>query len=166
MAGDFNDLLLHDEKVGRAYQPNCLINGFCRTVEFCGLFNVGFMGNKFTWEREAANSDHSALFMSLRVIIIRYAHKSFRFENSWLCEENIQDVVHSAWKEGDFGTFHDRVVHCGEVLKQCGLERKKLFKEKLRQSKQQMSRYRTLRDSQSIELYYTDHTTYLEVLRQ
>ncbi|KAF2323514.1 hypothetical protein GH714_035863 [Hevea brasiliensis] len=67
--------------------------------------------------------------MSRGVTIIRYAHKPFRFENSWLCEENIQDVVHSAWAEGDFGTFHDRAVHCGEVLKQWGLERKKLLRE-------------------------------------
>lgn len=49
--GDFNDLLSHNEKRGGRKQPQTLIDGFSDTVVDCGLYDLGFVGAKYTWER-------------------------------------------------------------------------------------------------------------------
>ncbi|XP_074337494.1 uncharacterized protein LOC141674688 [Apium graveolens] len=49
--GDFNDLISIDEKSGGNQHSRSLIEGFVQTVDDCGLLDLGFEGEKFTWER-------------------------------------------------------------------------------------------------------------------
>ena len=49
--GDINDLLAHSKKRGGAPHPNWLINGFCKVVTECDLFELRLLGGQFTWER-------------------------------------------------------------------------------------------------------------------
>lgn len=49
--GDFNDLMAEDEKRGGQCHPRALLNGFAETIMNCGLVDLGFTGDKFTWER-------------------------------------------------------------------------------------------------------------------
>lgn len=39
------------EKLGGCAPPQNLLDGFSNTVEQCGLQDLGFSGNMFTWER-------------------------------------------------------------------------------------------------------------------
>ena len=49
--GDFNDLMTEDEKKGGKHHPRALLKGFSETIMDCGLTDLGFTGDKFTWER-------------------------------------------------------------------------------------------------------------------
>lgn len=49
--GDFNDLMAANEKRGRRNHPRSLLQGFSSTVYDCGLQDLGFQGEQFTWEK-------------------------------------------------------------------------------------------------------------------
>lgn len=49
--GDFNDMLFSEEKRGGREQPAGLLRGFTKAIDDCGLLDLGFVGEKFTWER-------------------------------------------------------------------------------------------------------------------
>lgn len=48
--GDFSDIMFIDEKRGGRMHPRSLMEGFVQTVGGCGLVDLGFEGEKFTWE--------------------------------------------------------------------------------------------------------------------
>ncbi|KAL8101548.1 hypothetical protein AgCh_033450 [Apium graveolens] len=56
-AGDFNDLMYGDEKRGGREHPTRLLLGFTTTVNNCGLRDLGYVGEKFTWERSRGKSN-------------------------------------------------------------------------------------------------------------
>lgn len=45
------------KKKGGQCHPRALLNGFSDTIVECGLANLGFTGDKFTWER-SRRTDH------------------------------------------------------------------------------------------------------------
>lgn len=47
-AGDFNKLLKSHEKLGGRLRPYGQMEKFREVLDECGLFNLGFVGNKFT----------------------------------------------------------------------------------------------------------------------
>lgn len=47
--GDFNDIFEFDEKEGGRPKEKRKIDTFRSMVEECGLYNVSFQGQKFTW---------------------------------------------------------------------------------------------------------------------
>lgn len=49
--GDFNDLLTRDEKRGGKAHPRHLPEGFAETLVDCGLTDLGFTGEKYTWKK-------------------------------------------------------------------------------------------------------------------
>lgn len=52
VVGDFNEILFHFEKVrGRPRNEN-FISNFRNTMEDCGLSDLGFKGDPFTWSNK------------------------------------------------------------------------------------------------------------------
>lgn len=51
MIGDFNDMMSMEEKRGGQRQPRALLNGFFETIMECGLEDLGFTRDIYTWER-------------------------------------------------------------------------------------------------------------------
>lgn len=51
LIGDFNDLMFDDEKQGGQRHMRGLLTGFTDTVHDCNLVDLGFVGEKYTWER-------------------------------------------------------------------------------------------------------------------
>lgn len=49
--GDFNYMFFVHEKQGGRVQPRYLLEGFSDAVNDCGLVDMGFKGNEFTWEK-------------------------------------------------------------------------------------------------------------------
>lgn len=49
--GDFNDIMFADEKRGGRDHPRNCLDGFCDTVRDCALVDLGYVGEKFTWEK-------------------------------------------------------------------------------------------------------------------
>ncbi|XP_074328042.1 uncharacterized protein LOC141665954 [Apium graveolens] len=72
--GDFNDMIYEDEKRGGNKQPFYLLTGFTETLETCQLKDLGFVGEKFTWERS-------------------------RGSNFWIQERLDRGVANQKWRE-------------------------------------------------------------------
>lgn len=49
--GDFNDMMWVEEKRGGQKHPVSLLQGFTRVIEDCGLLDLGYVGEQFTWEK-------------------------------------------------------------------------------------------------------------------
>ncbi|XP_074327027.1 uncharacterized protein LOC141664968 [Apium graveolens] len=49
--GDFNDLMFTDEKRGGRDHLRWCVDGFGEVIKDCELVNLGFVGEKFTWEK-------------------------------------------------------------------------------------------------------------------
>ena len=54
LAGDFNEILFAHEKGGRQRNQWCM-DKFRQVLEECGVEDVGYEGDKFTWR----NNNHS-----------------------------------------------------------------------------------------------------------
>lgn len=156
-------------------------------MEYYGLHDLGFVGNKYTWERgrtivdwirerldralasnrwwqllisnptvynlETAKSDHSAIFASLGLAVIQYAPKQFFFENSWLKEIDDHRAVQEAWNVGKGSNIQEQIRCCGEHLASWGRMKRNQFRDKLRQCKSQMERYKQSSNPDHIQLY-------------
>lgn len=48
--GDFNELMFGDEKRGVRDHPRSCLSGFVETKTDCGLRDLGFIGEKYSWE--------------------------------------------------------------------------------------------------------------------
>ena len=49
--GYFNDLMAGNERQGGRYHSRNLLQGFSSTIFDCGLQDLGFQDENFTWER-------------------------------------------------------------------------------------------------------------------
>lgn len=84
--GDFNDMVSMDEKRGGRPQAKFLLDSFLQTINECGLSDLGFIGEKFTWER-------------------------FRGTDKWIQERLDRGLENSNWRE----LFPSAEVHVLEV---------------------------------------------------
>lgn len=149
IAGDFNDILAFGDKRDRIQQLVGLIQFFRQAVEFCALHDLGYCGNRYTWERgrdkldralstlhwrslfpaakvfnlDTAHSDYSALFLALGVTVITYAPKQFRFENAWLREVDVSQAVQDGWTTGRSQSIMEQIRSCGLFLQQWGQDK-------------------------------------------
>lgn len=71
---DFNDLMYAKKKVGGRAHPQVLLDGFCNIIEECGLYDLGYTGSTYTWER-------------------------FRGTNKWVQERLDRGLVNDEWKQ-------------------------------------------------------------------
>ncbi|XP_057779959.1 uncharacterized protein LOC130998561 [Salvia miltiorrhiza] len=56
--GDFNETLFHFEKKGGNMKPDARLNTFRSTVDACGLVDLGFVGDPYTWTNNQKGKDH------------------------------------------------------------------------------------------------------------
>ena len=50
--GDFNELMHIGEKKGGGHCPAKQMDRFCEAINRCGLRDMGFVGQEFTWSRK------------------------------------------------------------------------------------------------------------------
>ena len=50
-AGDFNEILKSDEKVGGRLRPTQQMQEFRVVLDKCSFRDLGFVGNRFTWSK-------------------------------------------------------------------------------------------------------------------
>uniref|UniRef100_A0A453JWN8 Endonuclease/exonuclease/phosphatase domain-containing protein n=1 Tax=Aegilops tauschii subsp. strangulata TaxID=200361 RepID=A0A453JWN8_AEGTS len=55
--GDFNEILSNDEKLGGVPRPQACLDSFRASLESCGLCDIGFTGDKFTWRNHSQEMD-------------------------------------------------------------------------------------------------------------
>src|SRR4051812_14952542 len=54
---DFNEILSDDEKLGGVPRPQQCINEFQAALDGCGLCDIGYEGDKFTWRNHSSTLD-------------------------------------------------------------------------------------------------------------
>lgn len=54
---DFNEMLYENEKRGGRKQPYNLLVGFMETLNECGLQDLGYVGEKYTWEKSRGETN-------------------------------------------------------------------------------------------------------------
>ncbi|OMO59710.1 reverse transcriptase [Corchorus capsularis] len=55
--GDFNELLWQAEKDGGRERPEAQMVAFREALDDCGLYDIGYRGNMFTWKRGMGNNE-------------------------------------------------------------------------------------------------------------
>jgi hypothetical protein len=124
--GDFNEILYSHEKDGGNPRPLNYMQAFRDVLIDCGLEDLGFSGDSFTWKRgrirerldravasdawnimhpgalvqhlDYVKSDHRPIMVDTEYQVIpNRRHKVRRFEAKWLRESGFNDVVQEAW---------------------------------------------------------------------
>ncbi|XP_058732883.1 uncharacterized protein LOC131604464 [Vicia villosa] len=140
--GDFNDLLSQNDKQDLHPHPEWLCAGFQQIVGDCNLTNIPLEGHPFTWvksrgtahmieerhDRSLANSDWLQLFPNsklhnLRPILLccdplihKQTKKGFKFENWWLKEAGVEEVISDGWLPEGSHNVTDRIASCASTV--------------------------------------------------
>jgi hypothetical protein len=99
------------------------------------------------------------------VVKQNYKHE-FRFENSWLLEDDIGDVVHEGWNEGNSLEITHKLSHCADKLQRWGRRKKRRFKEEVVEHEVEMEKYRDKHDSVSVARFKEAYHQHAKVLIQ
>ncbi|PKU60524.1 threonine dehydratase [Dendrobium catenatum] len=124
VGGDFNAITCISERRGGSSPSNRSMDDFNNMILSCNLIDIGFVGDKYTWNRghlwqrldrvlfndawinyfnctkvqhlTRTLSDHSPLLININ---IKYdnAPSQFRFQNMWLLNNSFLDVVQTNW---------------------------------------------------------------------
>ncbi|KAI0493539.1 hypothetical protein KFK09_023657 [Dendrobium nobile] len=124
VGGDFNSISTPYERVGGSHPIFQSMEDFNDMIMNCNLIDIGFIGNKFTWNRchlwqrldrvlfnnawvnvfnaskvvhlSRTLSDHSPLLINVNCTRVGL-HSRFRFQNMWLTHDSFLNVVHNNW---------------------------------------------------------------------
>ncbi|KAI0498287.1 hypothetical protein KFK09_021528 [Dendrobium nobile] len=124
VGGDFNTIINPSERVGGLHPNYHSMDDFNDMIMNCNLIDIGFTGNKFTWNRghiwqrldrvlfnnawinvfnstkvvhlSRTLSDHSPLLINVNYNSAGF-NSRFRFQNMWLSHESFINVVQNNW---------------------------------------------------------------------
>ncbi|GAU38215.1 hypothetical protein TSUD_226360 [Trifolium subterraneum] len=97
----------------------------------------------------ASHSDHSPILLQCKPIIRTLINHSFRFENSWLKEPDLEDVVVEGWGGGRENLeVVDRVTRCANKLQRWGKKKRIRFKEEIDECVRRMNELRGNQDEE------------------
>ena len=108
-AGDFNELVRQDEKLGRAIRSNNQIQLFRDVIDECGFMDLG-----------CDSLDHVPLFLNLSSLEPPPRKKSSRFEEMWLSDNRCGETVVASWCSSISKVGEDAIIkkveRCGKDL--------------------------------------------------
>jgi ribonuclease HI len=90
----------------------------------------------------ASHSDHSPILLQNSPVIRNDSHYTFRFENMWLREEDVEDVVEEGWGKEAGVEVTSRVTRCADKLKKWGRRKRMKFKQEVEECSMEMERMR------------------------
>ncbi|KAK9121132.1 hypothetical protein Syun_018749 [Stephania yunnanensis] len=94
----------------------------------------------------APTSDRKPLLLKFYQSVMASRNDHFRFENSWLREQEIVEVVNSAWQsEADYNLLQ-RLSCCAEKLKGWGKGKRGHFKKRIAESKTKIEQLLNMED--------------------
>jgi hypothetical protein len=114
----------------------------------------------------SSHSDHSPILLHCSPVVTRNYKHEFKFENSWLLEEDIGEVVHDGWCDGNGLEITNRLSHCADKLQRWGRRKKRRFKEEVLEHEGVMDRYRGKQDPVSVARFQEAHHHHAKVLIQ
>ncbi|GAU39014.1 hypothetical protein TSUD_378900 [Trifolium subterraneum] len=98
----------------------------------------------------SSHSDHSPILLQCTPMIRQHYKYEFKFENSWLKEEDIGEVVDEGWRKGAGLDIVHRLTQCANQLQRWGRRKRKRFKEEIMMHEAEMARSRDQRDATEI----------------
>jgi hypothetical protein len=131
--GDLNEILYDYEKEGGRIRPQHFMQAFHDTLDTCGLSDIGYVGDPFTWHRGAmrerldrgiTNASWSQMQSDAALLHLEYNHSDHRvllldteynkatpinggkqnkFEAKSFKEEGFTDIVQEKWQASDQG---------------------------------------------------------------
>ncbi|GAU21362.1 hypothetical protein TSUD_189490 [Trifolium subterraneum] len=90
----------------------------------------------------ASRSDHSPLLLQSSCMIRNGNTYSFKFENIWLKEDDIEEVVADGWQEGRELEITTRVTWSTDKLQRWGRRKRIKFKQEVKECSEEMERVR------------------------
>jgi hypothetical protein len=78
---------------------------------------------------------------------------SFRFQNSWLKEEDVDEVVEEGWVRESGADVISRTGRCAEKLSRWGRRKRMRFKQEVAECREEMERLRGYHDPTSLGRY-------------
>jgi hypothetical protein len=106
--------------------------------------------NAKLWNILSSHSDHSPILLHRSPVVKQYYKQDFHFENSWLLEEDIGEVVHDGWNDGNGLEITHRLSHCDDKLQRWGRRKKRRFKDEIVEHEAKMESLRDKRDPTSV----------------
>ncbi|WOG99649.1 hypothetical protein DCAR_0519003 [Daucus carota subsp. sativus] len=184
--GDFNDLMTEDEKKGEQCHPRALLNGFSETIMECNLIDLGFTGDKFTWERGRGTDKWilerldrgletaawSGLFPHAEIKVYEVStsdhmpFKCFRFENMWIQEKECRNIVQECWRDEDNSDIMRKMAKCSARLEEWGGGMIRDLKNKISNYLKDMQRLKSRRDTSGVRMYNEARWNYLRLLEK
>ncbi|MCH82830.1 endonuclease/exonuclease/phosphatase family protein [Trifolium medium] len=111
--GDFNDLLSQEDKKEER------LDRALASTEWLSKFPNAKLINLLT-----SHSDHVPLLLQCNPTVRQQYKYEFRFENSWLKEEDIGEVVNEGWNNGEGLGIMNRLTNCADRLQRRGRRKK------------------------------------------
>jgi hypothetical protein len=101
----------------------------------------------------ASHSDHSPILLQTSQQPRVFHNYSFKFENSWLKEDDIIDVVESGWCKDPYAEVTEKVFSCADELQRWGRIKRIRFKEDVKACSTEMELLRGDHDPSSARRY-------------
>ncbi|PNX80358.1 ribonuclease H, partial [Trifolium pratense] len=94
----------------------------------------------------ASHSDHSPILLQSSPVIRNGNNYSFRFENIWLKEEDIDEVVEAGWGRERSADITSKTSRCAEKLRNWGRRKRMRFKQEVLECSEELERLRGRHD--------------------
>lgn len=94
-------------------------------------------------------SDHSPMLLCFKPKDFTHFHRTFRFENRWLNEPDLDQIVCDSWDKADYGSLTDKLEVVAKDLDEWGRKLAKRFRGKIEHCKQKLAKLRGVMDVDS-----------------
>ncbi|MCI14076.1 endonuclease/exonuclease/phosphatase family protein, partial [Trifolium medium] len=101
----------------------------------------------------ASHSDHSPILLQNSPMIRHGKTYLFRFENSWLKEDDVEEVVEGGWGIDRGVDITNRILRCADKLQGWGRRKRMKFKQDVNECSEEMERLRGSQDPATSERY-------------
>lgn len=125
-----------------------------------------FFPNAVVTTLETATSYHNPLFFKLGVSVVVYKLCRFRFENSWIRDDDVKQLIVEKWQPNETIPIAERIKNVRGGLKTWSVEEKAVVRRQLGICKRQMRDNRGATDAFSKQLFVIARAAYNDLLKQ
>jgi len=105
------------------------------TQTWCDIFHQNRLHNVISHR-----SDHFPILLKLQEVARRRGGKEFKYENAWLMEDELNDIVRRGWERCQEGEVLSRLRSCTEVMNEWGRKLRFKYREAIEECREEMER--------------------------
>lgn len=111
-------------------------------------------------------SDHSPIILCLEEAVQYNCRRRFRFENGWLREPSLVDIVNNSWENAHDGDILMKLQHCSKEMEQLSKSLNFNFRKAIIDCKNSMEEARLWDDEQGVAGYLSQKEKMISLLLQ